>query len=85
MIKQLKTSLLREKTAILLLKDAFNKQILMTTHFIEAEIDLTETPITLQQEIEKELAKRGKPLRWAITKVDSDQKKAQVEAIVTQQ
>ncbi len=57
----------------------------MTTHFIEAEIDLTETPATLQQEIEKELAKRGKPLRWAITKVDSNQKKAQVEAIVTQQ
>jgi hypothetical protein len=55
----------------------------MTTHFIEAEIDLTETPAALQQAIEKELAKRGKPLRWAI--VDCNQKKAQVEAIVTQQ
>ncbi|MFW6360083.1 MAG: hypothetical protein ACOC0N_12830 [Chroococcales cyanobacterium] len=57
----------------------------MTTHFIEAEIDLTETPTSLQKEIEKELAKRGKPLRWAITKLDCTQKKVQVEAIVTQQ
>ena len=57
----------------------------MTTHFIEAEIDITETPATLQREIEKELAKRGKPLRWAITKLDCTQKKVQVEAIVTQQ
>jgi len=56
----------------------------MTTHFIEAEINLSETPVTLQQEIETELAKRGKPLRWAITKVDSQKQKAQVEAIVTQ-
>lgn len=56
----------------------------MTTHFIEAEIDLTENPVTLQKEIETELAKRGKPLRWAITRVDSHQKKVQIEAIVTQ-
>ncbi|MEY3827322.1 MAG: hypothetical protein RLZZ148_2141, partial [Cyanobacteriota bacterium] len=33
----------------------------MTTHFISAEIDLQETPQQLQQEIEKELAKRGEP------------------------
>ena len=57
----------------------------MTTHFIEAELDLTEQPVTLQNKIEAELAKRGKPLRWAITKVDSHQKKVQIEAIVTQQ
>jgi hypothetical protein len=56
----------------------------MTTHFIEAELNLTEQPITLQKEIETELAKRGKPLRWAITKVDPNQKKVQIEAIVTQ-
>lgn len=56
----------------------------MTTHFIEAEINLSETPVTLQQEIEAELAKRGKTLRWAITKVDSQKQKAQLEAIVTQ-
>jgi len=56
----------------------------MTTHFIEAELDLSEQPVTLQKEIETELAKRGKPLRWAITKVDANQKKVQIEAIVTQ-
>jgi len=57
----------------------------MTTHFIEAELDLTEQPVTLQQEIEAELTKRGKPLRWAITKVDSTAKTVKIEAIVTQQ
>ncbi len=55
----------------------------MTTHFITAEIDLQETPVQLQQEIEAELQKRGEPLRWAITDVDRDRQKAQVEAIVT--
>ncbi|MCA1992509.1 MAG: hypothetical protein LDL41_10815 [Coleofasciculus sp. S288] len=55
----------------------------MTTHFITAEIDLQETPVQLQQEIEAELQKRGEPLRWAITRVDRDRQIAQVEAIVT--
>jgi hypothetical protein len=55
----------------------------MTTHFITAEIDLQETPLQLQQTIESELKKQGKPLRWAITQVDSEAQKAQVEAIVT--
>ncbi len=55
----------------------------MTTHFITAEIDLQENPAQLQQEIEAELNKRGEPLRWAITNVDVEQQKAQVEAIVT--
>ena len=55
----------------------------MTTHFISAEIDLQETPVQLQQEIEAELEKRGEPLRWAVTGVDIDRQKAQVEAIVT--
>ncbi|AGF51980.1 ssr2130 [Synechocystis sp. PCC 6803] len=55
----------------------------MTTHFITAEIDLQENPLQLQQEIEQELAKRGDPLRWAVTAVDKEQQKAQVEAVVT--
>ena len=55
----------------------------MTTHFITAEIDLQETPVQLQQEIEAELQKRGEPLRWAVTRVDADRQKAQVEAIIT--
>lgn len=56
----------------------------MTTHFIEAEFDLKETNANLQQEIETELSKRGKPLRWAITKANLDQKTVRVEAIVTE-
>ncbi|MBE9129333.1 MULTISPECIES: hypothetical protein [unclassified Coleofasciculus] len=55
----------------------------MTTHFITAEIDLQETPNQLHQAIEAELQKRGEPLRWAITRVDTQQQKAHIEAIVT--
>lgn len=55
----------------------------MTTHFITAEIDLQETPVQLQQAIDAELQKRGEPLRWAITSVDTERQTAQVEAIVT--
>ena len=56
----------------------------MTTHFIEAEIDLQETPAKLNQEIKEELSKRGDVVRWAVTKVNEQEKKAHVEAIVTQ-
>ncbi len=56
----------------------------MTTHFIEAEIDLQATPVELKKEIEAELAKRGEPLRWAITEVDQEEEKVRVEAVVTQ-
>ncbi len=55
----------------------------MTTHFITAEIDLQETPYKLKQEIETELAKEGEPLRWAVTNVDTEKHKVEVEAIVT--
>lgn len=55
----------------------------MTTHFITAEIDLQTTPIKLKEAIETELEKRGNPLRWSITAVDSEAKKAHVEAILT--
>jgi hypothetical protein len=57
----------------------------MTTHFITAEIDLQETPVKLKQEIEAHLAKQGKPLRWAITKVDRQEEKAKIEAIITKE
>lgn len=57
----------------------------MTTHFIEAEIDLQEQPENLQKEIETELNKRGEPLRWAITNIDRDRKRAQVEAVVVRE
>ncbi|ELR97714.1 hypothetical protein [Gloeocapsa sp. PCC 73106] len=55
----------------------------MTTHFITAEIDLQANPEALQQEIEAELQKQGEPLRWAITRVDQENQKVHVEAIVT--
>jgi len=44
----------------------------MTTHFIDVEIDLNESPIALPQAIEAELQKRGEPLRWAVADVESD-------------
>jgi hypothetical protein len=55
----------------------------MTTHFITAEINLQENPLQLQQAIEAELAKRGEPLRWAITKVETEDQTVTVEAVVT--
>ena len=58
--------------------------ICMTTHFIEAEIDLQATPVELKKEIEAEPQKRGEPLRWAITEVDQEEEKVRVEAVVTQ-
>lgn len=57
----------------------------MTTHFITAEIDIQESPTQLNQAIEAELNKRGEPLRWAITSIDSEQQKAHIEAVVTVQ
>lgn len=55
----------------------------MKTIFITTEIDLPKTPQQLQQLIERALQKQGEPLRWAITHVDTQRQKVQVEAIVT--
>ena len=55
----------------------------MTTHFIAVETDLQTNPVKLKQEIEKKLEQEGKPLRWAITQVDEQQQKVEVEATVT--
>ena len=55
----------------------------MTTHFITAEIDIQETPAQLHKAIEAELQKHGEALRWAITDVDVEQQKANIEAVVT--
>ncbi|AFZ12829.1 hypothetical protein Cri9333_1948 [Crinalium epipsammum PCC 9333] len=55
----------------------------MTTHFISAEIDLEESTEELQQAIKTELEKRGEPLRWAVSNVDQERGKVQLEAIVT--
>ncbi len=55
----------------------------MTTHFIDAEISQEESPLALQKAIEAELAKRGEPLRWAVTQVNPEQHTVQIEAVVT--
>lgn len=58
----------------------------MTTHFIEAEVDLTENPADIPKKIEAELQKRGgEPLRWAIAEVDEQAKTVKVEAVVTEE
>lgn len=55
----------------------------MTTHFIEVDVDLQDSPLKMQQVIETALQEHGQPLRWAVTAVDTEQQKARVEAIVT--
>jgi hypothetical protein len=55
----------------------------MTTHFIDAEVVLQESPVEMHQAIEAELQKRGEPLRWAVTAVDVETQKVRVEAVVT--
>ena len=55
----------------------------MITHFITIEIELQKTPSQLLSQIEAELQKQGKLLRWAITSVNSERQLATVEAIVT--
>ncbi len=55
----------------------------MTTHFITAEIDLTENPAELPRQVEAELQKRGEPLRWAVAEVNEAKQTAQIEAVVT--
>jgi hypothetical protein len=54
----------------------------MTTHFITAEIDINEQPLTVEK-ITKEIEQHGDPLRWAVTAVDKQKQTAQVEAVVT--
>ncbi len=57
----------------------------MITDFICLEIDLPEKTIGLHKSIESELYKYGKPLRWAITAVNSDKGKVILEAVVTKE
>lgn len=55
----------------------------MKTHFINLKIDLKQNHHSLSQQIEAELQKTGEPLRWAITKIDTQTQTALIEAIVT--
>ncbi len=55
----------------------------MITQFVTTEIALPATAGELPQTIAAALQSWGEPLRWAITAVDVDRKRAVVEAIVT--
>ncbi len=55
----------------------------MNTYFISVEVDLQTTPSEMQAAIKAELRNYGEPLRWAITSVNADTQKVQLEAIVT--
>ncbi len=57
----------------------------MITDFITIEIDLSENSTRLHSYVESELIKYGKPLRWAITAVDSEKGKVFLEAVVTKE
>ncbi|MEM1395639.1 MAG: hypothetical protein AAGG00_20600 [Cyanobacteria bacterium P01_H01_bin.150] len=57
----------------------------MITDFICLEIDLKDDIAGLHDCVEFELQKYGKPLRWAITAVDSEKKKVFLEAVVTKE
>ncbi|MEM6402667.1 MAG: hypothetical protein AAF757_20960 [Cyanobacteria bacterium P01_D01_bin.116] len=57
----------------------------MITDFISVEIDLEDNIARFQDSVESELHKHGKPLRWAITAVDSDKGKVVLEAVVTKE
>ncbi|WAL62235.1 hypothetical protein [Thermocoleostomius sinensis] len=62
----------------------------MVTHFITIDVDLPSSAMpsrsaidTLHRSILTELQQWGEPLRWAITDIDMERQKAQIEAIVT--
>jgi hypothetical protein len=62
----------------------------MVTHLITIEIDLPSSQSSspsatdsLHRSILVELQRWGEPLRWAITAIDVESQKAQVEAVVT--
>ena len=57
----------------------------MITDFISFEIDLEDDIKQLQNSVELELHKYGKPLRWAITAVDSEKGKVFLEAVETKE
>ncbi|MEL6162865.1 MAG: hypothetical protein AAFR37_03565 [Cyanobacteria bacterium J06628_3] len=55
----------------------------MITDFISLEIDLEDDIKQLQNSVELELNKYGKPLRWAITAIDYGKGKVFLEGVVT--
>lgn len=55
----------------------------MLTQFVTVSVPLPPTPLALERAIAQALQADGEPLRWAITAVDTEQRVAVVEAVVT--
>ena len=55
----------------------------MITKFVDLDIPYTPLVQDLPSLVETALRQWGEPLRWAITRVDSQQQLVHVEAIVT--
>lgn len=54
----------------------------MVTQFVTLDLPLPAL-VDLHRSILRELQTQGEPLRWAITAIDLDQQRVQVEAVVT--
>lgn len=55
----------------------------MLTQFVQVEVPLQDNPVHLERAIAQALQTYGDPLRWAITSIDTVQKMAHIEAVVT--
>jgi hypothetical protein len=55
----------------------------MKTQFVDLDILYSPPAQDLPHQVEKALQQWGKPLRWAITRVDTHQQTLHIEAIVT--
>jgi hypothetical protein len=55
---------------------------IMANQLVQIEVDLCDSPASLERAIEEELKKWGQPLRWFVLDVDKDRQKVYVEAIV---
>jgi hypothetical protein len=55
----------------------------MQIHFITLEVELQPSTQRLHELVLAELRRQGEPLRWAITAIDPERQKAQIEAVVT--
>ncbi len=57
----------------------------MNTHFRRIQVNLSDSPLALQQGIEQELAKLGHPLQWVVVDVDPRSQTVAVDALVIPQ
>jgi hypothetical protein len=55
----------------------------MKTQFVDLDMAYSPPAQNLPHQVEKALQQWGEPLRWAITRVDTDQQTVHIEAIIT--